>query len=713
MSPNECSSRLCDELEPPEWGALRELCSSNLEHFSTHQDENSSKIKSALTLVLDTLETLKSDYEELSRIAPLFDFDENTPGNGYRSFLLLVDKAIELLASACQELHSQKNSVLFRKTYHMKEIEASSQLLASLCTCLQHAKTLYDWRQPMEAGQYSLFPSDDHSPYEILRQTEDINQYCFYGRHLGFQFCHDMKKILKALLLGMASFSEIFYANGTLLGRCTNSIQYLVDPDARARRIVTISKHADISFCKAFWHLNESDLMLSLPQLVMPSVAINQIITIPPDDLECTTLTGSVIKIPIPNSHIGKKPIRVRLISSKRRIGMVGSGSVKGQLAEQSECLIIHCHGGGFVAQSSRSHESYLRTWTTELDTPILSIDYSLAPEAPYPRALEEVLYAYVWALKHADSLLGSTAKRIVFAGDSAGANLNLVTAIRCLELDIRPPDGIFMAYSPTLLDFVMSPARLLCLTDPILPFGFLTRCLKAYAAADPAEEPSEKDLDDELVELDKSDTESFAEVSAGSDLIALALSPTGDEDENSQKLPSLPSDATLNSVSSTEVDTVQDMCKNSKLGSSAPILNDTTSRESDGPDDPKSWSFFGWSSHRNNGKKQRHLDLKPGRSVSEEFMFEIPKDSHLSPYRTPDSLLQRLPPVKILTLELDPCLDDCVMFAKKLKHLGKSISLDILSGLPHGFLNFSVFSKEAYGGSLLCAKRIQELLET
>ena len=59
-----------------------------------------------------------------------------------------------------------------------------------------------------------------------------------------------------------------------------------------------------------------------------------------------------------------------------------------------------------------------MRTWTTELDVPIVSIDYSLAPEAPYPRALEEVLYAYVWILQHASSLFGSTAEKVIFVGE-------------------------------------------------------------------------------------------------------------------------------------------------------------------------------------------------------------------------------------------------------------------------------------------------------
>lgn len=74
---------------------------------------------------------------------------------------------------------------------------------------------------------------------------------------------------------------------------------------------------------------------------------------------------------------------------------------------------MIHCHGGGFIAQSSLSHESYLRQWAKQLEVPILSIDYSLAPQAPYPRALEEAVYAYCWALKHCN-LLGSTGK-VVF----------------------------------------------------------------------------------------------------------------------------------------------------------------------------------------------------------------------------------------------------------------------------------------------------------
>lgn len=165
---------------------------------------------------------------------------------------------------------------------------------------------------------------------------------------------------------------------------------------------------------------------------------------------------------------------------------MIGEAAQKGKVEPPSKGLLIHCHGGGFVAQSSKSHECYLRGWAKALNVPILSIDYSLAPAAPYPRALEEVLYAYCWALKNCQ-LLGSTGGTIIAAGDSAGANLLLATSLKCIQLGLPLPKGLFIAYVPTLIDFVSSPARLLCMMDPLLPFGFLLRCLKGIVRHDTA----------------------------------------------------------------------------------------------------------------------------------------------------------------------------------------------------------------------------------
>lgn len=454
----------------------------------------------------------------------------------------------------------------------------------------------------------------------------------------------------------MASFSEIYYTNNSLIGRCTNSLKYIVDPEARARRIVNISQRADVHFLKAFWLLNETNFVQFVPFMMIPTLSINQVISVPPEELSMLNLIDQQITIPIPTSHIGKKPIHVKLLSSKRRIGMVGSARATGELHGPSDILLFHCHGGGFVAQSSRSHETYLRNWALELDIPILSIDYSLSPEAPYPRALEEILYTYAWALKHGISLLGTTANKIIFAGDSAGANLLLGLTTKCFELNIKRPDGLFMAYVPVLVEFLPSPARMLGLTDPILSFGFMMRCLKAYTLGDvKLTKDKDKDMDIETI---KSDTDSFAEVSE-SDLIALALSTNGD-DEDEGKLASLPSDSTLNSVSlveaeagitaveQTETTSQEYIRKFLDLYKNATTRNkkiETRDDDCSGSDGEKTNSFFGISW----GSAGRELDSMDAKTPVEEFVFEVPKDPLLSPYRIPDEILSQLPPVKIL----------------------------------------------------------------
>nr|XP_033325871.1 hormone-sensitive lipase isoform X1 [Megalopta genalis]XP_033325873.1 hormone-sensitive lipase isoform X1 [Megalopta genalis] len=730
MSLNDDFDRPFEECEPLQWGALRELCQANAEYFMSHQDENGARIRAAHLAMLDHLEQVQPLYKEICRFAPMFDFDVDIPGNGYRSFLVLIDKCIIHSRAICHQIYCQKDSIFFRKSYHMRmyvcrEIEACSQLLASLYNCLEHLQTMYSWSETMIDGKPSLFIGDNHDPYEIFSKLGNINQYCFYGRCLGFQFSDSIKPLLKTILVALATFSEVFYANGTLLSRCANSVKYMLDPEARARRFVDVSQRADISFCKAFWFLNETDIARRLPAIAYESLAINQIISIPPEELTISTLDGKTVSIPVPHSHVGKKPIHVRLISFKRRLGMMGSGGVGGELLGSSDELIIHCHGGGFVSQTSLSHETYLRSWAINLGIPILSIDYSLAPKAPFPRAFEEVLYAYAWALNHSSTLLGSTAQKVLLAGDSAGANLNLGITLRCIELNIRRPDAIFMAYTPVFVDFVLSPSRLLALTDPLLPMGFLIRCLKAYAATDTKKMANSREKENDIVEGNKSDTESFAEVSE-SDLIALALSPNGDETNDAHKLASLPSDTTLNSVSLTEADVETenptgvksqeyikrflDLYRNSGINPAAYMGNSAVSTNNAISRNGRSWSLFGWSltgKHR----ESRELDIENIKNFSEEFMFTVPRDPFLSPYLAPDNLLAQLPPISMLTLQMDPCLDDSVMFARKLRLLGVLVTLDIVPGLPHGFLNLTPVSKDANEGSDLCVKRIQELL--
>ena len=70
--------------------------------------------------------------------------------------------------------------------------------------------------------------------------------------------------------------------------------------------------------------------------------------------------------------------------------------------------LVFHIHGGGFVAMSSASHQSYTRQWANLIKKPIFSVDYRLAPSFPYPAALDDCWQAYNWLLEHCEDVLGS-----------------------------------------------------------------------------------------------------------------------------------------------------------------------------------------------------------------------------------------------------------------------------------------------------------------
>lgn len=52
--------------------------------------------------------------------------------------------------------------------------------------------------------------------------------------------------------------------------------------------------------------------------------------------------------------------------------------------------MVLHIHGGGFVAMSSNSHQNYTRIWANELNIPVFSVDYRLSPESRFPDALND-----------------------------------------------------------------------------------------------------------------------------------------------------------------------------------------------------------------------------------------------------------------------------------------------------------------------------------
>ncbi|MGE0179419.1 MAG: alpha/beta hydrolase [Sphingomonas sp.] len=91
--------------------------------------------------------------------------------------------------------------------------------------------------------------------------------------------------------------------------------------------------------------------------------------------------------------------------------------------------LMVYFHGGGFVFGDLDTHEPICAELARQLDMPVLSVDYRLAPEHPWPAGVEDAIAAARWAAGSPDGLERRTSG-LILAGDSAGGNFAIVTAL-------------------------------------------------------------------------------------------------------------------------------------------------------------------------------------------------------------------------------------------------------------------------------------------
>ncbi|RKK04839.1 steryl acetyl hydrolase [Pseudoroseomonas wenyumeiae] len=147
---------------------------------------------------------------------------------------------------------------------------------------------------------------------------------------------------------------------------------------------------------------------------------------------------------------------------------------------EHSPCLLF-MHGGGWVLGSLETHDWVCRRLARELGACVLAVDYRLAPEHPYPAAVEDCVAALHWLVAEAPSL-GIDPARIALGGDSAGGNLAAVLAL--MGRDGAVPPTVFQllfypamdlalraeSYGPPTEGMVLTPATMRYFIGHYLP---------------------------------------------------------------------------------------------------------------------------------------------------------------------------------------------------------------------------------------------------
>jgi len=152
--------------------------------------------------------------------------------------------------------------------------------------------------------------------------------------------------------------------------------------------------------------------------------------------------------------------------------------------AHMKKYVILYCHGGGYSTGSclyGRTLTSKLAA-TTSMD--VLSFDYRLAPEHPYPAALTDAIKVWDYLM-----LIGYGARDIILVGDSAGGNLALALTLKLKEAGRLLPRGLVLMSPWTDLTSSGESHQTRAGVDPVLSKEYIDRMITAYLGS---EKPSE-----------------------------------------------------------------------------------------------------------------------------------------------------------------------------------------------------------------------------
>ena len=112
--------------------------------------------------------------------------------------------------------------------------------------------------------------------------------------------------------------------------------------------------------------------------------------------------------------------------------------------------VVLFFHGGGFVVGDLDTHDGTCRQHAVGANAVVVSVEYRLAPEHPYPAAIDDAWAATQWVAQHA-SQIGADAGRLAVAGDSAGGTIAAVIAQRARD-NAGPPIVFQLLWYPSIM---------------------------------------------------------------------------------------------------------------------------------------------------------------------------------------------------------------------------------------------------------------------
>ncbi|WP_133748849.1 alpha/beta hydrolase [Pseudomonas sp. LP_7_YM] len=108
--------------------------------------------------------------------------------------------------------------------------------------------------------------------------------------------------------------------------------------------------------------------------------------------------------------------------------------------------VVLYFHGGGWVFADRKVYDGGARGLSKQANAVVISVDYRLAPENKFPAAHDDALAVYRWLTTNASSVNGDP-KRLALAGESAGGNLAVATAVAAHKAGLTAPRHVLSVY--------------------------------------------------------------------------------------------------------------------------------------------------------------------------------------------------------------------------------------------------------------------------
>lgn len=434
---------------------------SHLEYISSHVREEEKSLVSNLTQLDDGCSEFEKFYAE-------YDMDAETPANGYRSFVSIIDVMFDRIAQQVPATSGKKRQCL-------QDYGVAAATFVKVMAMMRESRMkgpVYD--------QSVISNSDIHIIEQVFSMNEsDIapfhkaNVGAFWLKEFSAKEKRQASKVISFFTRNWSQRLRMMFSSSYTLHLCTT--------DAICSDVATFQKLMQ--------------MIERFPYNLFMKMA----------SAKYTGITKSTVQIDRTSEWVlstkdSASPTVIEKTSAKRkgsvRCLIVGPKPKRGQTAtlHDGKSLVVHVHGGAFILGKPEQFLPFLAPQVTRLNVPIISIDYGLAPDHRFPTPLQDVLDVYMFLTSGSEKvreMLGFHPTNIVMTGESAGGHISITMRIALLMIaktgaTVMMPAGLSVLFPCAVPAPVGFPSTVFFSFDPVLPAALCAIVFGEYQKMDP-----------------------------------------------------------------------------------------------------------------------------------------------------------------------------------------------------------------------------------